>query len=82
MEWLVVKKKAETSPNVLAVLIVSVKSVPQSCPTLCDSMDCSMLGFLVHYFPELAQTHIHQGSDDIQTSYPLLPPSPPTFNIF
>ena len=32
-------------------------SVAQSCPTLCDSMDCSMPGFLVHHqLPELAET--------------------------
>ena len=32
----------------------------QSCPTLCDPMDCSMPGFLVlHHLPELTQTHVH-----------------------
>ena len=32
----------------------------QSCPTLCDPMDCSMPGFpVLHHLPELAQTHIH-----------------------
>ena len=36
----------------------SVSSVAKSCPTLCDSMDCSMPGFSVHHqLPELAQTH-------------------------
>ena len=35
-------------------------SVVQSCPTLCDPMDCSMLGFPVHHqLPELTQTHVH-----------------------
>ena len=30
-----------------------------SCPTLCDSMDCSTPGFPVHHqLPELAQTHL------------------------
>ena len=34
-------------------------SVPQSCLTLCDPMDCSMPGFPVHHqLPELAQTHV------------------------
>ena len=34
--------------------------VTQSCPTLCDSMDCSTPGFPVHYqLLELAQTHVH-----------------------
>ena len=33
---------------------------PQSCPTLCDPMDCSTPGFFVHHhLPELAQTHVH-----------------------
>ena len=35
-------------------------SVAQSCPTLCNSMDCSTPGFPVfHYLPEFAQTHGH-----------------------
>ena len=38
-------------------------SVAQSCPTLCNPMDCSMPGFLVfHQLPELAQSHVHQVS--------------------
>ena len=28
----------------------------QSCPALCDPMDCSMPGFPVHQLPELGQT--------------------------
>ena len=32
----------------------------QSCPTLCDPMDCSTRGFPVHHqLPELAQIHVH-----------------------
>ena len=35
-------------------------SVTQSCLTFCDSTDCSTLGFpILHYFSELAQTHVH-----------------------
>ena len=35
-------------------------SVAQSCPTLCNPMDCSTLGFPVHHqLLELAQTHVH-----------------------
>ena len=38
-------------------------SVAQSCPTLCDRMDCSMPGFPVHHqLQELAQTHVHRVS--------------------
>ena len=42
--------------------------VTQSCPTLCDLMDWSMLGFPVHYqLPELVQTHVHRVGDAIQS---------------
>ena len=35
-------------------------SVTQSCPTLCDPMDCSTPGFpVLHYLLELAQIHVH-----------------------
>ena len=52
-------------------------SVAQSCPTLCNPMDCSTPGFPVHHqLPELAQTHVHQVGDDIQPSHPLSSPSP------
>ena len=34
-----------------------------------------------HQLPELAQTHVHQVSDAIQPSHPLLSPSPPAFNL-
>ena len=34
-------------------------SVTQSCPTLCDPMDCSTPGLPVHHqLPELTQTHV------------------------
>ena len=57
-------------------------SVTQSCPTLCDPMGCSMPGFPVHNQPlELAQSHVHQVSDIIQPSHPLLSPSPFAVNV-
>ena len=56
-------------------------SVAQLCPTCCDPMDCSTPGFPVHHRPEFAQTHVHWVSDVIQTSHPLLPPSPPALNL-
>ena len=35
-------------------------SVTKSCPTLCESMDCSTPGIPVfHSLPEFAQTHVH-----------------------
>ena len=61
----------------------SFSSVTQSCPTLCDPMDCSTSGLPVHHqLPEFTQTHIHWVSDASQPSHPLLSPaSPPTFNL-
>ena len=57
------------------LLLVQFSSVDQSCPTLCDPMDCSMWGFPVHYqLLELAQTHVHQVSDAIQPSHPSVIP--------
>ena len=41
-------------------LLSSVSSVAQSCPTLCDPVDCSTPGLPVHHqLPELAQIHVH-----------------------
>ena len=57
-------------------------SVTQSCPTLCNPMDCRTPGFLIHHqLPELAQTHVHWVGDAIQPSHPLSPPSPPAFSL-
>ena len=48
-------------------------SVSLSCLTLCDLMDCSMPGFLVHHqSPKLMKTHVHWVGDAIQPSHPLL----------
>ena len=55
-------------------------SVAQSCPTLCDSMDCSTPPVL-HHLPELTQPHVHRVGDAIQPSHPLLSSSPPAFNL-
>jgi hypothetical protein len=44
----------------LYIYILSISSVAQSCPALCDLMDCSMTGFPVHHqLPEFTQTHVH-----------------------
>ena len=60
---------------------VQFSSVAQSCPTLCDPMNCSMPGVPVHHqLPEFTQTHVHRVSDAIQLSHPLSSPSPPAPN--
>ena len=63
--------------------------VAQSCPTLCNPMDCSMTGFPGHHqLLEHTQTHFHQVSDAIQLfilccPLILLPPSTfPSIRVF
>ena len=64
------------------LVLLMFSSVTQSCPTLCDPMDCSTPGFPVHHqLLELAQTYVHRVSDVIQPSHPLSSPSPPAFNL-
>ena len=49
-----------------------ISSVTQSCPTLCNPMDCGMSGFPVHHqLPESTQTHVHHVDDATQPSHPL-----------
>ena len=60
-----------------APLIDQIRSVTQSCPTLCDPMNRSTPGFPIHHqLPEFTQTHVHRVSDAIQPSHPLSSPSP------
>ena len=59
-----------------------IRSVAQSCPTLCDPMNRSMPGLPVHHqLPEFTETHVHRVSDAIQPSNPLSSPSPPAPNL-
>ena len=61
---------------------VQFSSVAQSCPTLCDPMDCSTPGLPVHHqLLEFTQTHVHWVSDAIQPSHPLSSPSPPALSL-
>ena len=63
-------------------VLIQFSSVTQLCLTLCDPLDCSMPGFPVyHQLLELTQTYVHQVSDAIQLSHPLLSASPPAFNL-
>ena len=55
-----------------------IRSVTQSCPTLCNPRNRSTPGFPVHHqLPEFTQTQVHRVSDAIQPSNPLSTPSPP-----
>ena len=41
-------------------MIDQIRSVAQSCPTLCDPMNHSTPGLPVHHqLPEFTQTHVH-----------------------
>ena len=62
----------------LALLLLT-----QSCPTLCNPVNCSAPGFpVLHHLREHAQTHVHWVGDITQPSRPLSSPSPPAFSLF
>ena len=66
----------------IAYICLSIVAVAQSCPTLCNSMNCNTLSFPVpHSLPEFAQTHVHWVSDAIQPSHPLSLPAALAFNL-
>ena len=68
--------------RVLGSDIWQFSSVAQSCPTLCDPINCSTPGLPVHHhLPEFTQTHVHRVNDAIQLSHPLSSPSPPALNL-
>ena len=53
-------------------------SFAQSCPTLCNHMDCSTPDLPVHHqLPEFTQTHVHWVGAAIQPSHPVIPFSSP-----
>ena len=60
-----------------AYWVPQIRSVTQSCPTLCDPMNRSTPGLPVHHqLPEFTETHVHWISDAIQPSHLLSSPSP------
>ena len=90
VSWLNLNTIPEVRPTVTKIwrgeggwyINCQLSSVAQSCLTLCDPIDCSMPGFLVHHqLQELTQTHVHWVGDAIQPSHPLSSPSPPAFNL-
>ena len=62
--------------------------VAQSCPTLCEPMNCSTPGFSVlYYLLEFVQTHVYWVDDAIRSSHPccplfLLPSIFPSIRVF
>ena len=56
MTWKYLSKQKTVKVVVVVVVLV------QSCPTVCDSMDCSMPGFpVLQHLLEFAQIHVHPG---------------------
>ena len=71
--------------------LLQFSSVTQSCPTLCNTMNHSTPGLLVHHqLPEFTQTHVHRVGDAIHhlcrlilcRALLLLPPIPPSIRVF
>ena len=65
-------EKGEPGGSLCFISTLQFSSVTKLCPTFCNPMDCSTPGFPVHHqLPELA--HVHQVSDAIQPSRPVVP---------
>ena len=77
LSFAIIKKIYNKYVHAFLIDSVQFSSVAQSCPTLCDPMNRSMPGLLVHHqLPEFTQTHVHRVSNAIQPSHPLSSPSP------
>ena len=76
------KRHSGMSWRMISLSVQFSRSVAQSCPTLCDPMDCSTAGLPVHHqLPAITQIHVHWVGDAIQPSHPLSGPSPLAFNL-
>ena len=76
-----INKYLKAVSNYIPKGICQFSSVIQSCPILCNPMNCSTPGLPVHHqLPEFTQTHVHLVGDAIQASHPLSSPSPPAPN--
>ena len=81
-------KHTKSCSTSLIIQFSQFSSVAQSCPTLCDPMNCSKPGLPVHHqLLEFTKTHVHQIGDAIQPSHPLSSPSPlapipPSIRVF
>ena len=64
-----------------AMWYVQFSSISQSCPTLCNPMDCNKPGLaVIHQLLELGQTHVHGVAHSIQPCHHLSS-SYPAFNL-
>ena len=74
LAWILESPLYQHKMVVSQITKVQFSSVAQSCPTLCNPVDCSTPDFPVHHqLPELTQTQVHCVCDAIQPSHPLLP---------
>ena len=81
LEPIIQTEVSQKEKHQYSISSVHFSSVAQSCPTLCDPMNCSTPDFPVHHqLPESTQTHAHRVSDAIQPSHRLSSPSPPAPN--
>ena len=80
LNWKYKQPKIESIPfyihcdicSCVSLSMYQFSSVTQSCPTLCDPMDCSTPGLPVHHqLVGFTQTHVHCIGDSIQPPYPL-----------
>ena len=72
--------RADSSKKIL--MLGNFSSVALSCLTLCNPMNHSTPGLLVHHqLLESTQTHVHWAGDAIQPSHPLSPPFPPALTL-
>ena len=69
--------------NELIVVVQLLGHVqPRSQLFVTPRIACSTPGFPIHHqLSELAQTHVYQVGNAIQSSHPLSSPSPPAFNL-
>ena len=85
--WRTVWRFLENLEIELPFSSIQFSSVTQSCPTLCNPMNCSTPGLPVrHHLPEFTQTHVHRVRDAIRPSHPLsspflLPTIPPSIRV-
>ena len=69
--WIQIMEIIHISSKKKNFAVLQFSSATQSCPTLCDPMNCSTPGLCVHHqLPESTQTHVHWVSDAIQPSHP------------
>ena len=71
-------------PKINTTLLIDhqFNSVTQACPTLCNPMDCRILGLPVHHqLMEFTQTNVHRVTEAIQPSHPLLSPPLPAISL-